>query len=142
MGVGNHVNANSSKFEGLGRHLVADFYGCPPDKLSNTSGLIKILKEAAKAARVEVVGEFSKKFDEPGGVSAVLIIKESHLSIHTWPEYGYAAIDIYTCGRSIEPWGALEIIKEELQPESVTIMEVKRGIMISQKAYLKEHIPQ
>ncbi|MEM2003532.1 MAG: adenosylmethionine decarboxylase [Halobacteria archaeon] len=142
MGVGNHVNTNSSKFEGLGRHLVADFYGCPQDKLSNNSYLIKILKEAAKAARVEVVGEYSKKFDGPGGVSAILIIKESHLSIHTWPEHGYAAIDIYTCGKSIDPWIALELIKEELQPETATIMEVKRGLMINQKAYLKEQIPQ
>ncbi|MEM4449877.1 MAG: adenosylmethionine decarboxylase [Nitrososphaerota archaeon] len=102
----------------------------------------QFLKEAAKAARVEVVGEYSKKFDGPGGVSAILIIKESHLSIHTWPEHGYAAIDIYTCGKSIDPWIALELIKEELQPETATIMEVKRGLMINQKAYLKEQIPQ
>lgn len=141
MGVGNHVHTNSSRFEGLGRHLVADFYGCPQEKLSNTSVLIKILKDAAKAARVEVIGEYSKKFDFPGGVSAVLIIKESHLSIHTWPEYGYAAIDIYTCGKSIDPWRALEVVRDELRPDTVTIMEFKRGLMINQKAYLKEQIP-
>ncbi len=140
MGAWNHVHTNSSRFEGLGRHLVVDFYDCPPEKLTNTSNLIKILKDAAKAAKVEVIGEFSKKFDLHGGVSAILIIKESHLSIHTWPEYGYAAIDIYTCGKSIDPWKALEIIQTKLQPNSVSIMEVKRGVMINKKTYLKEQI--
>ncbi len=140
MGVGNHVHINSPRFEGLGRHLVADFYDCPPEKLTNTSALIKLLKEAAKAAKVEVIGEFSKKFDLHGGVSAILIIKESHLSIHTWPEYGYAAIDIYTCGKLIDPWKALEIVQAELQPNSVAVMEVKRGVMIKKKTYLEEEV--
>lgn len=142
MEGGNHVLANSSRFEGLGRHLVADFYGCPPVKLSNISALFKILKDAAKAANVEIIGEYGKKFDWPGGVSVVLIIKESHLSIHTWPEFGYAAIDIYTCGKSIDPWKALEVVRAELIPETVTIMEVKRGLMINQKAYLNEQLPR
>ncbi len=140
MGVGNHVRTTSSRFEGLGRHLVADFYGCPPEKLMRTSVLMKILKEAAKAAKVEVIGEYSKKFDPPGGVSAILIIKESHLSIHSWPEYGYAAVDIYTCGKLIDPWRALEVVQNMLQPNTVTVMEVKRGVMIHQKTCLDKQI--
>lgn len=140
MGVGTHVHTNSSRFESLGRHLVADFYDCPPEKLTNTSALINILKDAARAAKVEVIGEYSKKFDLHGGVSAIIIIKESHLSIHTWPEYGYAAIDIYTCGKSIDPWKALEVVQNELRPNSIAVMEVKRGVMINQKTYLKEEI--
>ncbi|HBI26269.1 MAG TPA: adenosylmethionine decarboxylase, partial [Peptococcaceae bacterium] len=65
----------------------------------------------------------------PQGVSGVVIISESHLTIHTWPELGYAAVDVFTCGDKINPWDACKHLSEILQAEHVTATEMRRGIM-------------
>jgi len=66
-------------------------------------------------------------------VSGVVVIAESHISIHTWPEYGYAAVDIYTCGESTDPWRACEIVAEELKAQSVYVTQINRGIPAENK---------
>jgi len=75
-----------------------------------------------------VCGEVFHKFS-PHGVTGVVVVKESHISIHTWPEYGYASIDIFTCGNNSNPWKAYQYIVETLKPKRVQVIELKRGIL-------------
>jgi S-adenosylmethionine decarboxylase proenzyme len=84
------------------------------------------MKEAAEAAGATVVESAFRKF-EPHGVSGVLVISESHLTIHTWPEFGYAAIDLFTCGCNADPWKAFERLSSYLGSSRTTSIEILRG---------------
>jgi S-adenosylmethionine decarboxylase proenzyme len=75
-----------------------------------------------------VVDEVFHKFN-PHGISGVVVIQESHLTIHTWPEYGYAAVDVFTCGQTVDPWDAFFYLNREFDAESNTTMELKRGLL-------------
>ncbi len=115
----------------LGRHIIAEFLGCSSEVLNDIKALRKELIKAAERAGATIVEEAFHKF-EPQGVSGIVIIGESHLSIHTWPEYGYAAVDIFTCGEYADPWKAYEELKSVLKPKYVSVMEVKRGVDIGE----------
>ena len=82
---------------GLGRHLVVEMYDCDIKVLDSINLIRQALLEAARAANSTVLGDYFHKF-YPQGVTGVVVVAESHLSIHTWPEYGFAAVDIFTCG--------------------------------------------
>ncbi len=110
----------------LGRHVLVEFYGCDPDALNDKERLEEVMREAAVESGATVVNSVFHLFN-PHGVSGVVVIAESHLTIHTWPEYGYAAVDLFTCGDSVDPWIAFERMKEYLQAEQMFTMEVKRG---------------
>lgn len=88
--------------------------------------------KAALSAGAEVREVAFHKFS-PQGVSGVVIISESHLSIHTWPELGYAAIDVFTCGTSVDPWDACKYLEEILSADNVKGMEITRGTNIPVK---------
>ena len=109
----------------LGRHLIIEVQGCDPEKLTKAEEIEKLLLEAARRSQLTVMG-VKTNFFNPGATSMV-IIGESHLSIHTWPEYGYAAIDIFVC-RGKDPWKACKVIIEALKPEKVKALEIKRGV--------------
>ena len=111
----------------LGRHILAEIYGCDPQILNNKEFIEKIMVESALKAGAEVREVAFHKFS-PQGVSGVVIISESHLTIHTWPELGYAAVDVFTCGDKINPWDACNYMTELLKAKSMTATEVKRGI--------------
>lgn len=111
----------------LGRHIVCEFSGCDPMLLSDVDGIHTMMIAAAKAARATVMESAFHRF-EPQGVSGTVILAESHLSIHTWPEKGYAAMDFYTCGDHTDPWLACDLAAIELQAKSVLTTEFKRGI--------------
>ena len=111
----------------LGRHIVCEFSGCDPMLLSDVDGIHTMMIAAAKAARATVMESAFHRF-EPQGVSGTVILAESHLSIHTWPEKGYAAMDFYTCGDHTDPWLACDLAAQELQAKSVLTTEFKRGI--------------
>ncbi|MEM0381299.1 MAG: adenosylmethionine decarboxylase [Nitrososphaerota archaeon] len=113
--------------KGVGRHLIVDLYGCDPHILSDEKPLIRILTEAANHSGATIVGRYAEKFDKGGGVSAIVVIKESHISLHTWPELGYASLDIFTCGDSVDPWKAYEYIIRKIRPFKVGAFEVIRG---------------
>lgn len=81
----------------LGRHILLELYECSADLLRHPADAQRILLEAAHAMGATVVGAHFHAFS-PYGVSGVVVIQESHLTIHTWPEYAYAAIDVFTCG--------------------------------------------
>jgi len=111
----------------LGRHIVCEFSGCDPMLLSDVDGIHKMMVTAAKAARATIMESAFHRF-EPQGVSGTVILAESHLSIHTWPEKGYAAMDFYTCGDHTDPWLACEHAAQALEAKSVLTTEFKRGI--------------
>ena len=112
----------------LGKHLLLELKGCNKEVLNDVGFLRGALITAAGEAGAIVLGESFHQFN-PQGVSGVVIIAESHLCIHTWPEYGYAAVDIFTCGNSVQPEKAAEILMGKLGSKSHSIMEIERGIL-------------
>jgi len=110
----------------LGRHVLGEFYHCNPEVLNDLAKIENIMKDAALESGATILGSFFHPF-QPHGVSGVIVIAESHLSIHTWPEYGYAAVDVFTCGKVVDPWRALRYLKDSLQAENFSAMEVRRG---------------
>jgi len=111
----------------LGRHVLAEFYGCPEDILCNLEQIKHQMVEAALEAGAEVRETVFHEFS-PQGVSGVVVISESHLAIHTWPEYGYAAVDVFTCGQTVNPWASCEYLKEAFSAQNMSAREIKRGI--------------
>jgi len=112
----------------LGRHILAEMYNCNKEILNDVEKTKEIMVNAAVIAGAEVVEVVFHKFS-PYGVSGVVVISESHLAIHTWPEYGFASADLFTCGDHINPWKAFEYLNEFLQAEQVVTFEMKRGIL-------------
>jgi len=112
----------------LGKHLLLELKGCNKEVLNDVGFLRGALITAAGEAGAIVLGESFHQFN-PQGVSGVVIIAESHLCIHTWPEYGYAAVDIFTCGNSVQPEKAAEILMGKLGSKDHSIMEIERGIL-------------
>ncbi len=113
--------------DALGRHVLAEIYGCPHDALNDLHQVEQVMVSAALAAGAEIREVAFHKFS-PQGVSGVVVISESHLAIHTWPEYGYAAVDVFTCGDRVDPWDACRSIVERLGATHMTASEVKRGL--------------
>lgn len=111
----------------LGRHILAEMYGCAPEILNDQDLVERIMVQAALEAGAEVREVAFHKFS-PQGVSGVVVISESHLAIHTWPEFGYAAVDVFTCGARVNPWDACNYLTEKFRAEHMTATEVKRGI--------------
>jgi S-adenosylmethionine decarboxylase len=111
----------------LGRHILAEIYGCDTSILNDKSFIEKSMVGAAIAAGAEVREVAFHKFS-PQGVSGVVVISESHLSIHTWPELGYAAVDVFTCGDTVNPWDACNYLTEKFKARHMTATEVKRGL--------------
>ncbi|ABR48800.1 S-adenosylmethionine decarboxylase related [Alkaliphilus metalliredigens QYMF] len=116
------------KVEQLGRHILAEFYNCDSDILNDHKLIEKYMTEAAEVANATVVTSNFHMFN-PWGVSGVVVIQESHLTIHTWPEYGYASIDLFTCGDEVNPWLSFEYLKEKLKAEKTETEEVSRGLV-------------
>jgi S-adenosylmethionine decarboxylase proenzyme len=89
------------------------------------------MEEAARRCGATIVEKVFHTFN-PHGISGVVVIAESHLAIHTWPEYGYAAVDLFTCGDDINPELAFEYLEARLQAGSYTVMEMRRGLLKTQ----------
>lgn len=111
----------------LGRHLVVELSGCNTSILNDQQLLEKHLNEAVRKSGATIVRSVFHRYN-PQGVSGVVVIAESHISIHTWPEYGYAAVDYFTCGTSVDPYRAHEYLKEQLGATEVVCQELPRGI--------------
>jgi len=123
----------------LGRHLVIELSNCDKNKLNNLEYLEKCLDKSVQLSGATKVKSVFHRYN-PQGVSGVVVIAESHCSIHTWPEYGYAAIDYFTCGELVDPYRGLDYLKEALQAENVQVTELKRGIP-SEKDEIISHKP-
>ncbi len=111
----------------LGRHVLCEVNGCKAEMLDDIKDVERIMVTAALAAGAEVREVAFHKFS-PQGVSGVVVISESHLAIHTWPELGYAAVDVFTCGDTVDPWVAVNHISKAFAATNVTASEVQRGI--------------
>lgn len=112
----------------LGRHLLAEFFDCTPNVLNNNSLVEQLMSEAAVACGATIVKSCFHHFN-PYGVSGVIVIAESHLTIHTWPEYGYASVDLYTCGDQCDPTLAFEYLEKHFQSSDSNYVEFARGLM-------------
>ncbi len=110
----------------LGRHIIAELYECDVEKIDDVSFVEQCMLVAAEKAGATVINSTFHHFS-PYGVSGVIVIQESHFSIHCWPEYGYASIDIYTCGETVDPWIAYDYLKSEFKASHGSTMELNRG---------------
>lgn len=113
--------------QSLGRHVLAEVHGCRFEILNDIKKVQDIMVNAALEAGAEIRELVFHKFS-PQGVSGVVVISESHLAIHTWPELGYAAVDVFTCGEKVNPWDACNYLAERFGAEYVNASEVKRGM--------------
>lgn len=124
-----------SKLFNLGQHLLAEFYECNSNILNNVEYIEQVMTEAAVECGATVIQKNFHMFS-PYGVSGVVIISESHLAIHTWPEFGYAAVDLFTCGDSCDPKVAYAYLQEKLGASSAFYSELKRGLMHQESSTL------
>jgi S-adenosylmethionine decarboxylase proenzyme len=110
----------------LGHHVLTEFYGCKPEILDDLKEIKSLMEQAALFSGATIIDSRFHRFN-PYGISGVVIIAESHFAIHTWPEFNYASIDIYTCGTTVDPWKAYEYLKAHLRPQTDTKLELLRG---------------
>ncbi len=109
-----------------GTHYLLDLFGCSSPILDDELGLVALAAEAAAKAGATVLATHHHRF-EPHGVSAICVLAESHLSIHTWPEIGTATIDVYTCGVATDPNAACDLIELRLAPQYAERTRIDRG---------------
>ena len=108
------------------KHLLLELYGCDYEKLNDESFLRCTLNRAAKLANATVLNLISNKF-EPQGVTAIALLSESHISIHTWPESNYSAVDIFTCGQNMLPELASQYLIDALKAEEHCLRVIERN---------------
>lgn len=112
----------------LGTHLLVELRDCNPEILKDLNRVKEALVSAAKEAGATIIDVSFHEFN-PFGISGMVVIAESHLSIHTWPEYAYAAVDIFTCGDAIKPEIAAYYLISQFESRNPSIVEMKRGIL-------------
>ncbi len=111
----------------LGRHLIVEMADCDCNILNDQESLQRHMEEAVRRSGATIVKSVFHRYN-PQGVSGVVVIAESHISIHTWPEYGYAAVDFFTCGDSVDPYRAHEYLSAAIGARKSVVQEAKRGI--------------
>jgi S-adenosylmethionine decarboxylase len=110
----------------LGRHLIAEFYDCSADQIDDVDRVAGHMRAAAVAVGATIVAEAFHRY-APQGVSGTLLIAESHLSVHTWPEARYVAVDIFTCG-GLDPRPGFETLVRGLGAKRSRVHEIIRGL--------------
>lgn len=122
--------------QALGRQILVEFYDCDKDVLNNEQEIRSALIDACVEGKATVVSDTFHSFS-PHGISGVVVIAESHVAIHTWPEYGYAAVDIFTCGETISPWDLFNHLKKRFKSQHISHMELRRGLFDTEGEPLK-----
>ena len=117
---------NDKKLVNQSKHFLLELYRCDFEKLNDESFLRCTLNNAAKLADATVLNLISNKF-EPQGVTAIALLAESHLSIHTWPEANYSAIDIFTCGKNMNPDKSCKYLIQALMAEEHLLRVINRN---------------
>ncbi len=110
----------------LGRHALTELYNCDNGVLNSVRSIREYMEQAARAAGATIIQSMFH-LSHAHGVSRSIVIAESHLATHTWPAYGYAALDFFTCGEGIDPWKAYTYLKEKLGAGLISTVEMKRG---------------
>ena len=113
--------------KGLGIHVIVELFNCNKVLINNSKKIEEVMLNAAAISNATIIEHIFHKFS-PHGISGVIIIAESHFTIHTWPEHGYVAVDIFTCG-DFDYKAALDHIKTELKSERSSIFQFQRGIL-------------
>ncbi|DAA96042.1 TPA: S-adenosylmethionine decarboxylase proenzyme [Candidatus Gastranaerophilales bacterium HUM_9] len=121
----------------MGRHVLAEFFECDPNILNNRDRIENLMVDAAIECGATIVQKCFHMFS-PYGVSGVVIISESHLAIHTWPELGYAAVDLFTCGPKCDPKIAYEFLKKKFDSRKASFTQLKRGILDEKTKQVEE----
>jgi S-adenosylmethionine decarboxylase len=125
----------------LGTHLLIELKECNPEILKNLEKVRSAMISAAREAKATIIDVSFREFI-PFGISGIVVIAESHLTIHTWPEYGYAAVDIFTCGDSIKSDIAASYLIEHFECKDPSILEMKRGILSHKNEKLPHKVSQ
>lgn len=112
----------------LGSHLLVEMYGCRGELVKREDYVGQAMRDAAVESKATVVAQSFHEF-KPYGVSGAVIIQESHYTIHTWPEHGYAAVDLFYCGGTVLVHRALDVLRDRFQPEHIKFLVVRRGVM-------------
>lgn len=118
------IERNGVKFAGM--HLLIDLWGA--ENLDDLEITETALRESALAAGATILHCHLHHFSPNGGISGVLVLAESHISIHTWPERGYAALDVFMCG-ACDPYKSIPVLKKYFKPDNVQLGEQKRGLV-------------
>jgi len=113
----------------LGRHLLLELYDCDTEALNSLDVVKGSMVEAAKRAQATIVDVAFHEFN-PFGISGVVVIAESHLAIHTWPEFRYAAVDVFSCGETLQPQVAVDYLVEQLGAARASVVELQRGVFL------------
>lgn len=116
--------------EYAGKHMIVDLYGVPGNILTNEKDLASLLENAAKSSGATVLHNHFHHFGEGYGCTGVIVLAESHISIHTWPEKNYASIDVYMCGKC-DPKIAVTVIMNSVNHEYSSVQTLYRGTEIT-----------
>lgn len=121
-----HGSLDQVSLAPLGSHCILELFGCPPTLLDDVLFIQSVIQESVKRANATLLKEISYQF-EPFGVTALALLSESHISIHTWPEKGYIAIDVFTCGEHTQPKQACLCFVESFQASDHSLVTFHRG---------------
>lgn len=115
-----------NKMTGIrGYHILADLWGCPPEKVNEASRLEEILLDTTNKVGFRVVAKSFHQF-EPNGATGVVLLETSHISVHSWPEFDFVALDVYSCSGKTKAKKAIRYLVKALDPEKVQMKEVER----------------
>lgn len=126
--------------QALGRHLLGEFHGCDRELLDSPEHIRAALLAAVTRSGATPIHDFVHSFT-PHGVTGIVVIAESHFAIHTWPEYGFAAVDLFTCGDTVDPWQAFEHLAAALRAGSHSVVDIRRGLLPSPDGRKLPHKP-
>ena len=113
----------------IGRHLILELWGCDSERINSIETIERAMTATVEACGATLLDLRVYPFT-PIGVTGVAILSESHMMIHTWPEYGYAAVDVFTCGQHTDPAKAVPVLKHFFKPERIQVMEMNRGLIL------------
>jgi S-adenosylmethionine decarboxylase len=113
--------------EHLGRHVIIELWGCNDAIINDADRVKTAMLDAVRAANATLLDIFVHTFS-PQGVTGVAVLSESHLSIHTWPEHGYAAADVFTCGATTQPQAAADVLRDAFEAQHADVNELERGV--------------
>jgi S-adenosylmethionine decarboxylase len=120
------VQREDRQVKSVGRHLILELWGCR--NLNSTEVVEQALRDVVRACDLTLLDLNVYPFT-PIGVTGVAVVTESHVMVHTWPEYGYAAVDVFTCGEQANPEAAVPALRTHFEPERIQVMEITRGLV-------------
>jgi len=116
----------------VGFQILADLYGVDPDVISKVDSLYPVIEDAVRAGNLTKISSDYYQF-QPQGASGVVLLAESHLSFHTWPEHGLVTLDIYTCGDPKGAETAFDYIVDQLKPDTIDSKRLRRGVSVTEE---------